>query len=76
MSMDVEPYDIAFLVEQHINIEQENLNKYPQRSAFDLTGVTHLHSLAVKIYQAGYEEGVTAERVKFQSRNNRQKEQS
>lgn len=57
----VEPLAIAQEVERYVDGEFRDTEKYSNRELLDESGVYELHSLAARIYQAGFNDGRAVE---------------
>jgi len=57
----VEPLAVAQEVERYVDGEFRDAEKYSNRELLDESGVYELHSLAARIYQAGFNDGRAVE---------------
>lgn len=69
MSETPVPYDVTRSIEQYVEDELRNAEKFTNRTPLDESGIYSLHLLASRIYAQGFEAGVGAESVRGQGRN-------
>lgn len=53
----IETAETARMVEEYVRTELRDAAKYTNRQPLDQGGIYSLHSLAAKIYQAGFNDG-------------------
>lgn len=61
MSRPIEPLAVVQHVEQYVDRELQDAEKYDNRDLLDESGIWSLHELAAKIYAQGYADGQAAE---------------
>lgn len=67
------PNDLVFVVEQYVDKELADAERYDNRELLDESGIWDLHRIAAAIYSRGWTDGETAEASRQRFANARQR---
>lgn len=70
----IETASVAQMVEDHVDHQISDVEKWDNRQLFDASGVFDLHTLAARIYAEGYTAGGNAERTRLGAAVRRERE--